>query len=199
VREILAKVERDKKEAAEKAEAAKAMQSPDNCGSGSSSSSGRTGLSGSIASMFRSPTTAAGRASSSPAGVPGLTPQDQNASILANASPLSSSPGFIMPRQIQSTNVGANMAAAVGLSVDSFIALEPEPSDGMDDEGRPLFSYQELLRRKHQRDYDGVVASSLESHLTDTSFETVFRMDKASYAKIPQWKKTSLKQKALLF
>ena len=104
-----------------------------------------------------------------------------------------------MPRQIHSTNVAANMAGVLGMDVDTFLALTPEePSQVMDD-GRKIYSYKELLRRKYQRDFDGVVAANLEDHLSDADFATVFRMEKSSYSSIAQWKRTSMKQKALLF
>jgi len=193
VREILAKTEKDRRDAATATAAADIAQVP-----GSTVRPFSTKIPNAAIAAFRSPTN---RLSTSTAVQPGvaMTPEVAAGILANNASPLASSPGLIMPRQIHSTNTAANMADALGIDVDVFLALVPEDPLQVMDDGHKIYSYRELLRRKYQRDYDGVAAANLENHLTDSEFTTVFKMDKSKYGTIPQWKRTSMKQKALLF
>jgi hypothetical protein len=46
---------------------------------------------------------------------------------------------------------------------------------------------------------NGIDPSKREQYLSDTDFEKIFAMDNAAFARLPSWKKTTLKKRAGLF
>ena len=46
---------------------------------------------------------------------------------------------------------------------------------------------------------DAVDKLNLETNLNDTEFESLFKMDRAAFAKLPKWKRNGAKKKVGLF
>jgi hypothetical protein len=84
--------------------------------------------------------------------------------------------------------------------------LPPEAPLGHDSQGRPLFSYRELLRRNIVKGdwldpalHAGLSQACLEQFLVDNEFEVRFGMSKDEFSRVPKWKRDEQKKKAGLF
>jgi hypothetical protein len=72
-------------------------------------------------------------------------------------------------------------AAAVGVDPKQFLNLEPEdPISENPETGLCIYSYRELVRQNHFKDYKKVIPGELENHLTDEDFFEKFSMTKVS-------------------
>ena len=64
---------------------------------------------------------------------------------------------------------------------------------------RNLYSYHELVRRNHVKDYGDVVQTELEEHLTEGEFFVRFNMSKEDFNSLPRWRRVERKRALLLF
>lgn len=76
----------------------------------------------------------------------------------------------------------SKIASAVGLDAKAFLSLEPEQPLEVREDGFPFYTYRELVRQSHRKDFaSGVVSSELEAHLKDDEFERVFGMTRVRF------------------
>ena len=73
---------------------------------------------------------------------------------------------------------GSTLVASQSREVSYYQALPIEGPLETGADGKPLFRYQELVRRNVMRIYDGISHSEIESYLTDSEFEKNFGMNK---------------------
>jgi hypothetical protein len=73
--------------------------------------------------------------------------------------------------------------AAFSLNMDTktFLSMKPEDSMGFDPVNNvPLFSYKELVRRNHCKEFEGLQHRELEKYLNDEEFQARFCMSKVN-------------------
>ena len=90
-------------------------------------------------------------------------------------------------------------AATLGITDKEFLALTPSQVVRHTDDGTPLYSYTELVRRQHFKDYGELDATTLEKFLDLDEYEAVFGMSIEAFAALPRWKQQQLKKKKQLF
>ena len=84
--------------------------------------------------------------------------------------------------------------------------MAPEGPVDHDEQGRPLFSYRELVRRNLVKGewldperHAGLGQGCLEQYLVEHEFAARFGMAKADFAKVPRWKQAEMKRALQLF
>ena len=81
-------------------------------------------------------------------------------------------------RNSQDYKYASALAYSLNMDRAAFLAMEPETSIEDDDEGNPLYSYKELLRRQYTKMYLGLPIECLERFLVDDEFNFHFGMSK---------------------
>eukprot|EP01031_Cornospumella_fuschlensis_P023568 gene23568-28578_t len=59
--------------------------------------------------------------------------------------------------------------------------------------------YEELVRRNTEKNYEGLVQTQLETHLTDADFQRVFGKNRTDFYQQAKWKQVDQKKKARIF
>jgi hypothetical protein len=90
---------------------------------------------------------------------------------------------FTPEKQSQDYKYASALAYSLNMDRNAFIAMEPETSIEDDEEGNPLYSYRELLRRQYTKMYLGLPIECLEKYLVDSEFNFHFGMNKVSKPK----------------
>ncbi len=73
-------------------------------------------------------------------------------------------------------------ATAVGLDPKAFVQLEPEEPLCIAENGQAVYSYRELVRQNHFKDYrSDVTPTELEKYLSDEEFLAKFGMNQVRY------------------
>lgn len=81
-------------------------------------------------------------------------------------------------RNSQDYKYASALAYSLNMDRAAFLAMEPETSIEDDEEGNPLYSYKELLRRQYTKMYLGLPIECLERFLVDDEFNFHFGMSK---------------------
>ena len=85
---------------------------------------------------------------------------------------------FTPEKQSQEYKYASALAYSLNMDRNAFLAMEPETSIEDDEDGNPLYSYKELLRRQYTKMYLGLPIDSLEKYLTESEFNFHFRLTK---------------------
>lgn len=81
-------------------------------------------------------------------------------------------------RQTQDFKYASALAYSLNMDRNAFLAMEPETAVEDDEDGNPLYSYKELLRRQYTKMYLGLPIESLEQYLVESEFTFHFGMSK---------------------
>jgi hypothetical protein len=97
-----------------------------------------------------------------------------------------------------------------------YLAMIPEEPDGFHENGKPIYSYNELVRRNMLKLYGEVAQTHLEDYLSDTEFSLRFNMSRVrshashslvarlirfqeALAALPKWRRNEKKKTLRLF
>jgi hypothetical protein len=116
----------------------------------------------------------------------------------------------------------ARPSFSLGMDPEAFLAMIEEQPIETNADGLPQFTYKELVRRNYSREYGGLIQTDLEIYLNDGEFVFKFGMSKVrlfmcvsveccniydqrfvnlqdEFAKLPLWKRVSMKKALSLF
>jgi hypothetical protein len=93
---------------------------------------------------------------------------------------------------------GLRESLVLGIDQDSFFNLVKEGPVGEKD-GLNQYSYQELVRRNYEKEFDDIDSQTIEKYLIDKDFDIKFGMTKELFFVLPQWRRHNLKKGLLLF
>jgi len=88
------------------------------------------------------------------------------------------------------------------LNVDSSGRQSSEPvlqQAPVDIQEGTIFNYEQLRTSKGVEPPKGINLENREKYLSDTEFESLFKMKKDKFKELPEWKKKKLKQDLELF
>ena len=77
--------------------------------------------------------------------------------------------------------------------------IPKEDPVGVDEEGRPQFTYRELVRRNSCKELSMLEPAALEENLCDAEFLMHFNMDKEAFRRLPKWRRDDRKKALRLF
>lgn len=148
-------------------------------------------------------TSAAGAATSSAAATSHTTEAQQKLEKLAVAdTPAPSAAGLAAgpaaPAAAPAPAAAASPAPAAPAAAPAAAAAAPVAAAAYPEGVQAFFAYETLRLPKSELPA-GVDYHTREQYLADDEFAKIFGMDKAAFAKLPNWRKKQKKQKAGLF
>eukprot|EP01031_Cornospumella_fuschlensis_P023458 gene23458-28457_t len=147
---------------------------------------------------------------------PAASPANKAATV---TSPTTTTRSTILPaHNLRPTNTPYSPSRAAGSGAETYAAsikpvssVAPAKTASMADPNASIqtsgplpasaFSlpYEELVRRNTEKNYEGLVQTQLETHLTDADFLRVFGKNRTDFYQQAKWKQVDQKKKARIF
>ncbi|XVF07215.1 hypothetical protein REPUB_Repub06bG0119400 [Reevesia pubescens] len=132
---------------------------------------------------------------------PDASPKQSTSNTPAVTSPPPEAKSEVDPSEEDSQEVAEAKETAV-VSETNGEESEPKQEIEQDENGsgstQSTFSYEQL-KAKSENPVTGIDFKRREAYLSDEEFQTVFRMEKEAFYKLPKWKQDMLKKKVDLF